>query len=435
MKYNVTQSKTLASALKVKPFFLYNCLELSRDVKNYKIIQLPKKDGSFRTIIEPPDEIKIIQRKIVEYLKGFQKEKYCAYGFVKGKSNVDNAKVHINKKFILKIDLKDYFTSIRSGRVYNMFLKKPFSFCKTDATILTNLICFKNTLSQGFPSSPYISNIITRRLDNSLIDLSKKYKCNYTRYADDITFSTNLTTFPSQFNFELKEIIAKEMFVINERKTQLLSSKTRQIVTGVVVNKKLNLKRDYYRQLRQILYVWKRDGIAICSKKNNIREEELEGYVLGKLAYYKSVVGQDNDCYLRLCDDYNAAIGSEFFKVPIKYKLNTARYILRGGNVKPAGNSAADVLEEFLKSLCLKNGITHVPTSGKDKRVEDSTIDPLKEVLKSNGIINQIQAKEIEKLNTIRILCNHKREKEPSVADIEELISGTEKVILELFQK
>lgn len=433
--YNVEQSKILASNLGVKPAFLYLCLELSRDNGNYRIIKLPKKDGTFRTIVEPPKGIKIIQRKIVEYLKRFQKEKYCAYGFVKGKNNVGNANLHINKKFIFKTDLKDYFTSIQSGRIYKMFLSEPFLFCKSDATILTNLLCFNNTLAQGFPSSPYVSNIVTRRLDNALIALSQKYKCNYSRYADDITFSTNSIAFPVQYNkffSDLKEIITKEMFVINDKKTQLLSSKTRQIVTGIVVNEKLNLKRSYYRQLRQILYTWEKDGITICSKKNNMSEDKLKRYVLGKLAYYKSVVGQGNACYLRLCNSYNTAINSEFFKVPINYKLNTAKHILKSGNIKPAGNSAADVLEEFLQSLCFKNGITNVVFNKKSTSVKDLPIDPLKNELKTKGVINSVQAKEIDKLNAIRILCNHKKQTNPSRKNIEDLIDGTEKLILEL---
>lgn len=429
MIYNVQQSQVLASSLAVKPAFLYRCLALSRDNENYKFIKLPKKDGTFRTIIEPPHNIKIIQRKIVEYLKKFQKEKYCAHGFVKERNNVTNAKIHVNKKFVLKVDLKDYFTSIKSGRIYKMFLKKPFSFCRADATILTNLLCFDNVLAQGFPSSPYVSNIVTRKLDNALIDLSQRYKCNYSRYADDITFSTNLSIFPYPLIDELKEIIINEMFVINDKKTQLLSSKTRQIVTGVVVNKKLNLKRNYYRKLRQLLYVWRHDGITICSQKNNMSKDDLRRFVLGKLSYYKSVVGQDNDCYLRLCDMYNLATNSEYFKVPINYKLSAARHILKCGNIKLAGSLAANVLEEFLQYLCLQNGIQNVVNNGKNMKIENLTIDPLKNELKSKAVINSIQAKEIEKLNAIRILCDHNKQEQPSLKNVEDLISGTDELI------
>lgn len=429
MIYNVEQCKILAKNLQVKQAFLFSCLHLSKDISNYKIIKIPKKNGNFRTIVEPPKEIKIIQRKIVDYLRKFQNEKYCAYGFVKAKNNVKNAQLHINKQYVFKTDLKDFFISIKAGRIHNMFLAKPFEFCKVDATILTNLLCFQNSLAQGFPSSPYISNIIARRLDNAMLKLSKKYKCNYSRYADDLIFSSNMDVFSNQFNCELREIITNEMFIINENKTKLINSKSRQIVTGIIVNKKTNLKREYYRELRQILYTWKKYGIDKCCEVNNKNEEKLNKYVLGRLAYYKAVVGADNDCYLRLCDAYNFATNSEHFKVPIKYKLNNARYILKSGNIKPAGNSASDVLEEFLKILCRRNGITK---DINNKNIENSTIDPLKDILKSKSVITIIQAKEIETLNTIRNMCNHNKTQTPTHQDVEILIAGIDKLIKEL---
>ena len=432
MYYNRLECEQLAINLNIKPAFLYTCLKLTKDYNNYKAIKIPKKDGSYRVIMEPNKKLKIIQRKIVEYLKNFQKEKFCAYGFIKGKSNVDNAKIHVNKKYIYKIDLKDYFPSIMSGRIFKMFSVRPFSFSRATATILTNLICFNNTLAQGFPSSPYISNIITRRLDNSLLKLAKKYKCNYTRYADDITFSTNLTSFPYQLTDEIKVIINNEMFTINEKKTKILSSNTRQIVTGIVVNKKTNLKRNYYRELRQILYYWNKKGDNACCTKNGLSIQKLHKYILGKLAYYKSIVGENNNCYLRLCAAYNSATNSQYFKVPIKHELIASRYILKTGNLKEAGSSAGNVLEKFLQSLCLINNIQNITVNGKNQSIMDTTIDPLKNILKSNNIINSVQAKEIEKLNSIRIICSHSKKTSPSYDDIIDIINGTEKIILDL---
>ncbi|KKP40245.1 MAG: RNA-directed DNA polymerase, RNA-directed DNA polymerase [Candidatus Peregrinibacteria bacterium GW2011_GWC2_33_13] len=238
----------------------------------YKSISITKRDGTTRTIREPNAYLKQLQRNLVHILNLIYKGKFCSHGFEKGKSIVTNAKFHTNKKYIFKIDLKDFFPSITFARVYGVFCSPPFNFNKDISILLAHLCIYQETLSsdsegelpQGAPTSPIISNLICRSLDNDLFKLSKKYKCNYTRYADDITFSTNLSVFPkelydnSQIGTELNKIIIKHQFQINESKVRLVSNKRRQIVTGIVVNKKTNTKQSYIKNIRTMLHNWEK---------------------------------------------------------------------------------------------------------------------------------------------------------------------------------
>ena len=270
----------------------------------YKCIPIIKRDGSTRIIREPNAYLKQIQRNLVYILNLIYKGKFCSHGFEKGKSIVTNAKFHTNKKFIFKIDLEDFFPSITFARVYGIFCKPPFNFNKNISTLLAHLCIYQETLSrdsigelpQGAPTSPIISNLICRRLDNDLYKLSKKYKCNYTRYADDITFSTNLSIFPkelydnNQIGLDLYKIITKHQFKINESKIRLVSNKRRQIVTGVIVNKKTNTKQSYIKNIRAMLHNWekrKHKYIHILLDPKVSLEEKMQLIKLSKLSIIK----------------------------------------------------------------------------------------------------------------------------------------------------
>jgi RNA-directed DNA polymerase len=182
---------------------------------------------------------------------------------VVGKNIVDNAQRHKKKRWVLNIDLDNFFPSINFGRVRGMFLKKPFYVPESVATLLAQICCYGNNLPQGAPTSPIISNMICAKMDSELQDLAWTCRCFYTRYADDITFSTTLPDFPVQIakvhslldielGKELKGIIESNGFNINPNKTRAFSYKQRQEVTGLTVNKRPNVRRKYIMQVRAI---------------------------------------------------------------------------------------------------------------------------------------------------------------------------------------
>ncbi len=192
-------------------------------------------------------------------------EKYAlSHAFHKKRSTYTNAQRHKKRKWILNIDLKDFFPSINFGRVRGFFIKNRFFQLDPNiATIIAQIACWRNQLPQGSPCSPIISNLITQPMDIRLNQLAKKERCTYTRYADDLTFSTNLPEFPSRIAHQevgekhawiladkLRYIVHRSGFQINSKKTRMMYSRSRQEVTGLTVNKQVNANADYIRYAR-----------------------------------------------------------------------------------------------------------------------------------------------------------------------------------------
>lgn len=283
----------------------------------YTSFQIPKKKrGEFRAIDAPIEPLKTIQRALNHILEAVYTPHTAAMGFVPGRSVVDNARVHIGQRYVYNIDLKDFFPSITSGRVYARLTSKPFSLPPEIASLICDLCCYTNkegrkVLPQGAPTSPVLSNIICERLDRKLQRLARAYGLRYTRYADDITFSGNTYVFDPEGRFctLLKHIVEEEEhFVINPDKTRLGHQGVRQEVTGVSVNRKPNVSRDYVRQLRTLLHNWEMNGYEKAQadflehyvKTRNLLiayTPRIENVIAGKLLYMKMVKGEtDSTC-------------------------------------------------------------------------------------------------------------------------------------------
>lgn len=196
----------------------------------YTTFEIPKKKGGTRSINAPNDELKEIQRRIAKVLSDYKQtilkdnhtENKISHAFEKGKSIISNAEVHKNKRLVSNVDLKNFFDSFHFGRVCGYFEKnKYFMLPHEVAVILTQLSCYEGKLPQGAPTSPIITNLMCQILDAKIISLSKKYKLSYTRYADDLTFSTNNRQFIDKYNEfvkRLEKIINHEGFEINKKK-------------------------------------------------------------------------------------------------------------------------------------------------------------------------------------------------------------------------
>ncbi|WP_214889106.1 retron Ec67 family RNA-directed DNA polymerase/endonuclease [Exiguobacterium sp. s142] len=225
----------------------------------YSSFKIPKKSGGERVIQSPNKDLKNIQVKIAQSLDVHitKQQKYdnnISHAFKKNKGIITNSKVHRNKRIVVNMDLENFFESIHFGRVRGYFNKNDmFKLPIEVATILAQLTCYKGSLPQGGSTSPIISNLICEVLDYRILSLAKKYKLKYTRYADDLTFSTNNNEFVnlySQFSDEISKVILKSGFRINQKKTRLQFWNSRQTVTGLVVNKKINVPREYYKNTR-----------------------------------------------------------------------------------------------------------------------------------------------------------------------------------------
>lgn len=250
------------------------------DDKRYFKFEIPKKSGGTRTIMMPDARLKAIQRKLAERMLEVYPGRFEVHGFSKGKNTYSNAQAHLRKRWIVNIDLEDFFPSIHFGRVKGMFLARPFAFNDSLSRELANLCCCNNSLPQGAPTSPIISNLICWKLDNKLHMLAKKARCTYTRYADDITFSTNQKELPKEIgeidaegklhlSEALMSIINDNSFKINQQKVRYACRNNRQEVTGLIVNNsRPNVRRTYVRKVRAMIHACEKYGIDAAAKEH-----------------------------------------------------------------------------------------------------------------------------------------------------------------------
>ncbi|WP_228768236.1 retron Ec67 family RNA-directed DNA polymerase/endonuclease [Limnohabitans sp. DM1] len=258
---------SVANLLGLKPAHLAYNLYKKPDAEKYTKFEIPKRYGGKRIISAPNADLKHIQRLLAAVLMDCLNElnaKYnrqAAHGFITQRSILTNAHQHRGRGHVLNLDLQDFFGSINFGRVRGFFIAdKDFSLHPAVATVLAQIACFENTLPQGSPASPVISNLIGNVLDTHLIKLARKHGCVYTRYADDLTFSTNLPNFPEELAYSkfgvwttgtsLLKVIKQSGFDVNTSKVRMQLEDSQQNVTGLVVNQKANTAASYRSSIR-----------------------------------------------------------------------------------------------------------------------------------------------------------------------------------------
>jgi RNA-directed DNA polymerase len=321
--FSLQSAKDIADLLEIDLQLLYYHLYIRPESARYTSFEIPKRSGGTRPILAPISALKIIQRKLNQVLLSVYSVKPPVHSFVRDRSVATNASVHVKRNYILNIDLLDFFPSINFGRVRGLFMGKPYCLNPKVATILAQICCFNRHLPQGAPTSPIVSNMVCAKMDSQLTQLAKKNMSDYTRYADDITFSTNKSVFPSDFAVineleqvelgkELVRIISDNGFQINHTKTRLQSRKQRQEVTGVTVNKFTNVRRTYLRSIRAMLHVWEKYGLEKAQDKfwhdydkGKYRspyksKPNFKNVVRGKIEYLGMIRGKDDPLYQRL---------------------------------------------------------------------------------------------------------------------------------------
>ena len=274
----------------------------------YFTFEIPKKAGDFRTICAPSGDLKTVQTRLAKALLEYQMtirssnniNPHISHGFEKGKSIITNAQKHRNKRFILNIDLTDFFSSIHFGRVLGFFKKnKHFSLPHDAAVAISQIACHNGCLPQGAPCSPIISNLICQVLDMRIVSLARKYKLDYTRYADDLTFSTNAVSFPDiqeDFLSELSGEISRAGFSINPSKTRLAYKDSRQEVTGLVVNKKINIRRTFFQETKAMAHhLYVHGEYTINNVPGNMRQLEGRFSFINQIDHYNNDLSQPTE--------------------------------------------------------------------------------------------------------------------------------------------
>lgn len=212
----------------------------------YKIYEIPKRSGQgTRTIAHPSKQLKFIQRLVISQLENIASSHKSAVAYIKGLSIKDNAILHAKNSFLLKMDFKDFFHSITPELMFQTYEQLGVSFSIKDREFLSNILFYKlrkNShlrLSAGAPSSPFISNIVMHHFDSSMSNYCSENDIIYTRYADDLTFSSNtkgiLFPLPDEVRLRL-DSTGYGSILINTEKTIFTSKKHNRHVTGITIS-------------------------------------------------------------------------------------------------------------------------------------------------------------------------------------------------------
>jgi RNA-directed DNA polymerase len=267
--------RDVAPLLQFQPKALSYILYIKPKATKYNSFDVPKRGGGVRKIDAPSPELKLLQRHLADLLQNCVEEinqvrkrkDQLAHGFKKDHSIITNATKHRKRQYVFNIDLQDFFPSINFGRVRAFFIMDAnFLLHPRVATVLAQIACYNDVLPQGAPCSPVISNLIGHLLDIRLSKLAFENGCTYSRYADDITFSTSKPDFPTslakrlagkahewQPGDKLADTVTRAGFAINPLKTRMQYRSSRQVVTGLVVNRKVNVCTDYRRTVRAMV--------------------------------------------------------------------------------------------------------------------------------------------------------------------------------------
>lgn len=268
----------------------------------YHVFEIPKKSGGVRVIEAPDARLKSIQRWILDEIVNSFNPSDCATGFRKGFSIVDNAKKHVGKELVINFDIKDFFPSVTYADVFRLFLYMGY---KKDVAHLLTKLCTNanNVLPQGSPASPAISNLVLLKLDKRLACLAETIGCDYSRYADDITFSGEKTI--KNIVPLVKRIVFEEGFEINEDKVRLQYSHQRQEVTGLTVNKKISVSHKVTKELDNAIYFCSRYGVADHMRHIGCDKAFYQDHLYG-LAYFVNMVDNEQGRkYLNKLDEIN----------------------------------------------------------------------------------------------------------------------------------
>ncbi|HKW96794.1 MAG TPA: retron Ec67 family RNA-directed DNA polymerase/endonuclease [Bryobacteraceae bacterium] len=295
----------VATLLQFKPSSLSYVLFRQPAAAKYKTFQIPKRNGATRTIKAPIDALKLVQRRLSTLLQDCvdeinlvkNRKDRIAHGFKRKRSIITNARQHRNRRYVFNLDLQDFFPSINFGRVRGYFIRdNTFALDQDVATVIAQIACHENALPQGSPCSPVISNLIAHMLDTHLVRLASKVGCTYSRYADDLTFSTNKKDFPPEIatpsetvphrwvpGTELQRLITNAGFRINPLKTHMNYRTSRQEVTGLVVNRKINVRTEYRHDVRAMVHSLLQQGsfdlYGVSKKAGGATVEKRQGTV------------------------------------------------------------------------------------------------------------------------------------------------------------
>ncbi len=244
----------------------------------YSEIKIPKKDKSYRILNAPNLSLKVVQRWILKEILEKISVSNQTMAFVPGLNGLkENAEQHKKNIFILEMDITDFFGTITEKQVYRLFHNIGYS--TKVAGILTNLCTYDGCLPQGAVTSPYIANLVCFHMDARINGYCSRKDIVYTRYADDLSFSSNNRTLLNRTEKFIKYIVADEGFSINDKKTRYLSNDVKKTVTGITINdSSVHVDKEFKKKIRAQIY-------NSIKNKNYANNDQI----LGEIAYVNSI--------------------------------------------------------------------------------------------------------------------------------------------------
>lgn len=334
----LTSRQELATFLGV-PWEHLHHLAYTRRLR-YRQFEVKKRRGGIRVLAEPITGLKIVQQKLNQVFYQLYNTREGVHGYVRERSVATNAQQHQARRWVLNVDLADFFPTIHFGRVRGMLIAAPYRVHADVATIVAQLCCYEGRLPQGAPTSPILANMVCARLDAELLLLARRSRAVYTRYADDITFSTDTPGVARRLvadaddhtspvlSEELIKIIVNNGFAVNPDKIRLQPFSQRQVVTGLIVNRFPNVTRRYVRELRAMLYDWKNRGLAAADARFQFsydtkdrgphnQKVSFAAVVKGRIDYLGMIRGKTDRIYQKFLRAY-AQLDKDYLPVPAK---------------------------------------------------------------------------------------------------------------------
>jgi S1-C subfamily serine protease len=287
----------------------------------YQLFEISKSNGRTRWITAPDRRLKFLQRRLLPLLDQLYSVRNPVHGFVAGRSVKTNAAAHLRKRFVLNLDLKDFFPSISESRITGVL--RSIGVPRAVADAIGYLTCVNGQLPQGAPTSPVMSNMICFRMDRELLDFAKASRCIYTRYADDITFSSHqpMTALfesilppagpfaPELLAPKLVAVLADNGFTLNPAKAHYADRHSRRMVTGIKVNELLNVDRRFVRNIRAVLHSIETLGLQAAQERYEEKggKGDLASHLLGKISWLRHIRGQTDPVFRSIALRFNAA--------------------------------------------------------------------------------------------------------------------------------
>ncbi len=254
----------------------------------YRTFDIPKRSGGTRTIESPLPELLEAQRWIKAEILEKLYISDAAHGFTKNKTIITNASEHLGNPQILKMDVKEFFPSIRQHRVIGLF--KALGYSWKVSVLLSQICCSRGRLPQGAATSPTLSNILFYGADCRLKALAQNLDINYTRYADDLTFSGQHIS--GNLDKTVSRILKECDFFPNEKKTRFLREKNqKKIITGISIGSgQLRIPRASKRRIRSEIHNALHDKVGMSERL--AQDPYFYDRLLGKIQFWLRVEPQ-----------------------------------------------------------------------------------------------------------------------------------------------